>query len=138
MKQHEPHHLAVEHEGPDQWHRHSAQEGVPQTEHAAVASPKVLAISFLVITFSIAATVLVLVIFFDHYTASFKALQMESTTLSTPFNEYKTRWDEQDSRTYGWANEADARAGNVRIPVEQAMGRVVEKYKAGAGAGAAH
>lgn len=133
MKEHEPHHLAAEHEQPDQWHRHSAQEGVPQTEHTAVASPKVLAISFLVITFSIAATVFVLVIFFDHYTANFKASQMESTTLSTPFNDYKKQWDEFDSRTYGWV---DAKAGTVRIPIDQAMGRVVEKYKAPAGAGA--
>lgn len=132
MKAHEPHHLAVEHEKPDQWHRHVAVEGTPQTEHTAVASPKVLAISFITISTTVAVSVLILVVFFDHYTTNYKAEQMENTTQSASFIKYKGDWEDVDSRTYAWA---DPKEGTIRIPLDKAMDRVVEKYKSKPGAG---
>src|SRR5688500_9289124 len=117
---HESHHLAVEHEQPDQWHRHTAAEGMPQAEHAAVASPKVLALSFFAITFTIAISVLILVIFFENYATRYKAEQIENVGLSTAFNTYKSGW-EKESKEYGWA---DAKAGTVKIPLDLAMERV--------------
>jgi hypothetical protein len=126
MKPHESHHLTAEHEQPDQWHRHSVVEGTPQAEHAAVASPKVLAISFFAMTFTIASSVLILVIFFEHYATNYKAEQIETISRSTHFNDYKGRWEQVESKSYGWA---DPKAGTVRIPLDTAMERVIAKYK---------
>lgn len=126
MKPHEGHHLAVEHQQPDQWHRHSSAEGMPQSEHAAVASPKVLAIAFFAITITISVSVLILVVFFENYTTRYKAEQTETISLSTPYNDYKGRWEQVESKEFGWA---DPRAGMVRVPLDRAMGRVIEKYQ---------
>lgn len=126
MKPHEGHHLAVEHEKPDQWHRHSSAEGMPQSEHAAVASPKVLAIAFFAITITIATSVLILVIFFENYTTKYKAEQAETISLSTPFNDYKGRWEQVESKEFGWA---DPKAGTLRLPLDKAMARVIDKYQ---------
>jgi len=122
---HESHHLPVEHGAPDAWHRHSPAEGTPQPEHAAIASPAALFIGFIAITTTVAITVLILVVFFNQYTARFRAEQVENTALSKTFNEYKARWEEQEARGYA---VADAKAGTVRIPIEKAMQRVLEKY----------
>lgn len=122
---HEAHHLPVEHESPDVWHQHSKAEGTPQPEHAAVASPGALLIAFLAISTTVALTVLILVVFFDQYATRYKAEVIETTALSKSFNEYKSRWEEQDIRGYA---VADAQTGAVRIPLDKAMQRVLERY----------
>lgn len=130
---HEPHHLPVEHESPDQWHRHSAEEGTPQAEHGAIASPGALAAAFVAISVTVAITVLIIQVFFDQYNANYRAQQVETTALSTNFNKYKSQWEQQDSKGYGLA---DAQSGAVRIPLEMARQRVVDRY-ASSGGGAA-
>lgn len=122
---HEPHHLPVEHEAPDEWHRHTAQEGTPQAEHAAIAAPGTLLIAFFAISFTVAITVLILVVFFNQYTARYRAEQMETTAMSKSFNEYKGKWEEQDSRSYA---VADPIAEKLRIPLEKATQRVMDRY----------
>ncbi len=122
---HESHHLPVEHESPDAWHRHSADEGTPQAEHAAIASPVALFIGFITISATVALTVLILVVFFNQYSTRFKAEQIETTALSKSFNEYKARWDEQEARSYA---VSDAKAGAYRVPLARAVDRVLERY----------
>jgi len=124
---HESHHLPVEHQGPDSWHRHSAAEGTPQAEHGAIASPGALLIAFIAISVTVALTVLVLQIYFTQYMTTFRAQQVENTAVSKTFNEYKARWEEQDSRAFA---VADAKTGAVRIPVESAMKHVLDTYAA--------
>jgi len=130
MKHHDSHHLPVEHEAPDSWHRHTAEEGTPQAEHAAIAAPGVLVVAFIAISSTVAITVLILVVFFNQYATRFKAEQIETTAMSKEFNEYKGKWEEQDTRGYAVANAA---AGNVRIPLDKATQRVLDKYAKGAG-----
>lgn len=125
MASHEHHHLAIEHEKPDSWHRHTPDEGTPMAEHGAIASPAVLAKVYIAMCVVVVSTVLFLGIFFMSYLNKERAKQQETTVLSQNFNEMKSHLETELS-SYGWA---DAKAGTVRIPIEKAMGLVVEKYK---------
>ena len=125
---HESHHLPAEHEAPDQWHRRTTEEGAPQAEHAAIASPTTLAIAFIAISTTVALTVLILVVFFDQYNVRYKAEQMENIDMSNNFNDYKHKWEEQDSRGYALA---DAETGAVRVPLDLAKQRVIDRYAKG-------
>jgi hypothetical protein len=126
MASHEHHHLAIEHEKPDSWHRHSAEEGTPMAEHAAIASPGVLAKVYVLMFVVVAGTVLVLSLFFMSYITRERALWQETTVLAKDFHEMKNH-AESELESYGWS---DAKSGAVRIPIDVAMSRVIEKYKA--------
>lgn len=125
MGSHEHHHLAVEHEQPDSWHRHSSEEGTPMAEHAAIASPGVLAKAYILMVAVVTGTVVILTVFFMSYLHRVRAEQQETTVLSKVFNETKNHFDTELS-SYGWV---DAKAGTVRIPIEKAMDQVVEQYQ---------
>lgn len=125
MGHHESHHVPVEHEHPDQWHQHSADEGTPMAEHGAIASPGALARAWLVICLTVAGIVLVLAVYFENYNTEIKQRLIETTVLSQDYNEYKGL-NEKDLASYGWA---DATAGLVRIPLDKATERTIEKYK---------
>lgn len=125
MAHHESHHVPVEHEHPDQWHRHAAEEGVPMAEHGAIASPGTLARAWVVICLTVGITVLVLAVYFENYNTAIKHRLIETTVLSKGFNEYKSL-NEKDMTSYGWA---DATAGTVRLPMDKAAERTIEKYK---------
>lgn len=126
MTSHEPHHLPVEHQKPDEWHRHSADEGRPQAEHAAIASPVTLFGAFIVISSSVAITVVIIIVFYTSYNSRHQAQIAETTVLSNDYVQKRDRV-ELELSSYGWA---DAQAGTVRIPLEKATERTIEKYKA--------
>ena len=125
MAHHEAHHVPLEHEHPDQWHRHTAEEGTPMAEHGAIASPGALLRAWVVICLTVAGVVTVLAVYFESYNTQMKRESIETTVLSKGFNEYKGL-NEKDTTTYGWA---DANAGTVRIPFDKAAERTIEKYK---------
>ena len=122
---HESHHLPVEHEAPDEWHRHTVTEGTPQAEHGAIASPGTIAKVFVAMTTTVVGSVLVVALYFNHTTAEYRQEITESTVTSKAFNEYKSNVFEKEMSTYGWA---DPTAGTVRIPIDKAMEKVVARY----------
>ncbi|MBL8761187.1 MAG: hypothetical protein JNL50_07785 [Phycisphaerae bacterium] len=124
MSKHEAHFLPHEHEHPDSWHRHSADEGAPQGEHAAVASASTLMASFIVLTSSVFLTVGLLIVFFNHFAWQAKAEREETTIMSKEHGEIKGRIDAEQGQ-YGFVPD---KPGLYRIPVTQAMDRVVTKY----------
>lgn len=109
----------------DAWHQHPADEGVPQQEHGAHANIPALLITFVVIT---VATVVFSVIIGLYMTKRVSQLTAESEgrgleVMSTEVAQYTQ--DALDTQaTYGWTAE-----GKVRIPIEQAMQRVVADYQ---------
>ena len=66
-------------DGHDQWHQHSSDEGMPQTEHAAAASPKALGLTFIAMTLGVLFVIIVLKVYFDSYMSSYKSKINEHT-----------------------------------------------------------
>ncbi len=109
----------------DAWHRHSADEGVPQKESGAHANITALLITFVVIT---VATVVFSVIIGLYTVKRVSQLTAESEgrglqVMSTEATQYT-----QDALAaqagYRWTAE-----GKVQIPIEQAMQQVVADYQ---------
>ena len=66
--------------GHDNWHQHTAAEGVAQHAHGAQASAKALGITFLVMVFGVIATILVLIAYFNTAFSSYQASQTEAAS----------------------------------------------------------
>lgn len=113
------------HQHPDQWHRHTPDEGTPQPEHAARANPAVLGVAMTLLTIAFVATVIIVILFYNHVAAATRATRMET---STPANQWYDYHNRSMERLAGYelvnADESDA----VRIPIDLAMERVVESY----------
>ena len=124
MSKHETHFLPQEHEHADSWHRHSAEEGAPQGEHTATASATSLMVSFFVLTMSVFVTVGLLVVFFNHFAWQARAANEETTVLSVDANATVDRITKEQAE-FGFVPD---KPGVYRIPLNQAMDRVVAKY----------
>lgn len=118
-------------EQPDEWHRHTAEEGAPQIEHGAHATPTALAITFVGMVLGVAAVVLILIVYFNSYVSQVKAEKEEGVGMSEDFEAYRA-----DSIAhlagYGWTDPA---AGRVHVPIELGMEQVIAEYAALRGAG---
>lgn len=124
MSKHEAHFLPQEHEHADSWHRHSVEEGTPQGEHTATASATSLMVSFFVLTMSVFVTVGLLVVFFNHFAWQARAAREETTVMSADAAATVERITKEQGE-FGFVPD---KPGVYRIPVSQAMDRVVAKY----------
>ena len=127
-------HTQVVHDHADSWHHHSAAEGRPQHEHTAIANPSVLFHWFLLIVVSGITVIVALMMFFgktynlarrekietlyfyDNFAAPARDKAEGLLGVDKPLSQY----------TY---HPADAQAHTVQLPIEEAMNRVVQKYK---------
>ncbi len=112
------------HEHPDQWHRHTPDEGQPQEEHAARVNNAALAIVFVSVVAFVAGTILVTTLYFQRYLVQERERKIEVTSLGEGYREYRDA-AKAAQQGFGWA---DAEAGKVVIPVEMATERVVARY----------
>lgn len=112
--------------GHDDWHQHSAADGVPQDEHAAQASVKALGMTFIIMTVGVILTILVLVAYFKSYVGSYRAKVQEGTAIMQPAFEAKLS-ARKHLEEFGWI---DRDAQTVHIPLDRAMEQVVAEYQA--------
>ena len=66
-------------DGHDNWHQHTAEEGMPQEEHGAQASAKVLGLTFIGLIIGVLAVILILYVYFDNYMDNYRAKINEDT-----------------------------------------------------------
>ena len=120
----EPQYIEEIHDEPDSWHRHTADEGAPQSEHAAKVNVVFLA-GVLLFTIVFVAVLVVLVQTF--FAATQSRLRAEKTETDEAWKLFDAELQPQlrDLASYGIA---DAQAGTAHIPIEQAMQRIVERY----------
>lgn len=109
----------------DDWHQHTAAEGMPQEEHAAQASVKALGMTFIVMTVGVIVTILLLVVYFKSYVGTYKAKVQEGTAIMQPAFEAKLA-AQSKLESFGWIDR-DART--VHIPIDQAMQSVINDYQ---------
>ncbi len=109
----------------DAWHHHSAAEGVPQHEHAAIVDPGATFKVLIAIFGFTAIFILVTVLYFNVTVRKTEEARIENTGASLGYNQMKSQMENELS-TYG---VADAATRTVRIPVDRAVDRVVRKYQ---------
>ncbi len=112
------------HEVTDEWHHHTAAEGLPQKEHAGKVNTVVLTFVFFAIVSTISGTITASVLYFNRHITSLRQSQIETTALAQAANDYRHA-SEDAQKTYAWA---DAPAGAVRVPIDIARERVIRKY----------
>lgn len=123
------------HEHTDDWHHHSAAEGVPQHEHASIANPSVLIHWLILIGASMIVVITALAMYFgrayneerqtkietlyfyDNYGAPPRDAAESTLGVNTPLDHYSYK-------------AANAQNHTVQLPIEQAMKKVVDKYQA--------
>lgn len=66
-------------DGHDNWHQHTAAEGMPQEEHGAQASAKALGLTFIFMVLGVLFVIIVLKVYFDSYMSSYRAKINENT-----------------------------------------------------------
>lgn len=119
--------LEHEHEQPDAWHRHSAEEGAPQAEHASHVNTLALGVVFVVITTVIVVIVTLVGMFFQRHITTLRRERVEIVEpIATPQLDYRQATLNNLS-TYGWANE---QAGTVRVPVESVYDTIIQEQAA--------
>lgn len=107
----------------DDWHTHSAAEGVPQEEHGTRVNVLALSIVGVVIVAIVLFFVIAVVVYFGAYSSTLKAEKQENVRwYHEQYGPYAAA-SERRLAEYGWADSA---AGAVRLPIEEAMRRVAQ------------
>ena len=114
----------------DEWHHHSTAEGLPQQEHTAAVNAKVVAYWFVAIIVFVAILAIIIAVYFNSVTTQLRAERIETTLIAQESNAAKAQAEATmgfngQPGSYTWA---DAKAGKVQIPIEEAMKKVQSKY----------
>jgi Na+-transporting methylmalonyl-CoA/oxaloacetate decarboxylase gamma subunit len=108
----------------DAYHTHTRDEGAPQHEHGATASPKALGITLIVMVLGVLVVILGLVVYFDNYMSNYEASVNETDEISgatwNEIQEHKAALEQ-----YAWLD-----ANTVRIPLSEAKAQVIAQYQA--------
>lgn len=133
MTKHDPHYAPEPPEHPDQWHRHTPDEGRPQAEHAPQADPYILGAVGAVITVGFVALLVVVILYYFQYTTRVRREKIETTAPAAESYAYR---DDILARinqgSYVWA-DIGAEAPAVQIPIDQAIEQVISDYGAPGG-----
>ncbi|MCC6426709.1 MAG: hypothetical protein IT435_07795 [Phycisphaerales bacterium] len=130
---HVPHELPVEHEAADAWHHHDlSAEGMPQSEHTAVANPLVLFIVFVVMGVVTFLTVSAVEVYYYRSITNVNGLlsqqDREATLRLASEAQAYSQESERRLANYEWVN---GETNTVSIPMETAFERVMQKYPGG-------
>lgn len=120
---HGPEHLPHDHEEPDSWHRHTPDEGMPQVEHAPRVNIRALLGTFIVITIVVVALAGATIQLFRTTIVRARLAVEETLVLSEAQVQYREA-SLQEQNSYAWTADGE----HVRIPIDQAMHKVVEQY----------
>ncbi|MEQ8850573.1 MAG: hypothetical protein RIB32_02175 [Phycisphaerales bacterium] len=120
-------HTPERHEQPDAWHQHTADEGLPQTEHGARANPVALTVTLFAIVFSFVFLLLVVWLYYNTYSTQLKAERREvvSDTLRTDYATKRGGAQTRLTQSPGWIDRIN---GKVHIPLDRAASLVIEEY----------
>ena len=109
----------------DAWHQHTAEEGLPQTEHGAHANTHALLVVFAVIIVSTVVFSAIIGMFAINQMNRLKGEREVAGLASLANDAAAYKEDAQATQSaYGWTPE-----GNVRIPIDKAMEKVIARYQ---------
>ncbi len=116
-------HELVEH---DSWFRHDTAEPQHQASHGETSAIGILLTLFATVVF-VFGTGGVVLVWFGHEWREFAIVQEEQKTNVTDLRNARAEWERVLS-SYEWADPA---TGRVRIPLELAKSRVIDRYAGG-------
>jgi hypothetical protein len=108
------------------WFRHSADEALPQQEHASHVNTTAIGLTLLAIVFGVLFTVVVLSMYFVQYANTRKAEMNEGVGSAETYIAYRDQSAAQ-LQALEWVDRA---AGTVNVPVDAAMDAVLAEYNA--------
>jgi len=117
-------HLEHEHDHPDAWHRHTAEEGAPQAEHASRVSALGVSVVLGALTIAVVAVIIVSVIYLNSYRSRLIAERQDTTASRDNYLAYRAQ-SEAELSGYGWANQNE---GLVVIPIDEAGKEAMDLY----------
>lgn len=117
-------HLEHEHAQPDAWHRHTAEEGLPQDEHGSRVDATAVGVVLACIMLCVVVVAVVVVIYLRSYRSELIEARQETTESRQAYLAYRAQ-QEAELSTYGWA---DQQRGFVAMPLEEGRKRVIEAY----------
>ena len=103
--------MSADEHGHDNWHQHSAEEGMPQGEHAAQVSTKAMGLTIITMTLGVLFVIIVLVVYFNNYMSNYKSIINETTTAAA------ATWEE-NQKIFAMIDE----------PIDRAMEVVIAEY----------
>lgn len=112
--------------GHDDWFRHSADEAMPQQEHASHVNTTAIGLTLLSVVFGVLFTVVLLSMYFVNYANTRKSQMNEGTASALPYITYRDKSNDELS-VLGWVDRA---AGTVNVPLDSAMDAVIAEYAA--------
>ncbi|MBX3410351.1 MAG: hypothetical protein KF859_10745 [Phycisphaeraceae bacterium] len=124
-------HTPVIHDHADEWHHHERAEGLPQREHTAAIDSGLIMRWMVGILIFVVGLIVIVSTYFAKYATQLRAERVETTifardaTLAQKEAEAALGLGGSESSAYKWA---DSTAGQVQIPIRQAMQKVVESY----------
>lgn len=126
---HKPQYTPEVHEHADEWHHHTADEGLPQAEHGSKPNSVLLFITLMASLIFVGGTILATYLYFNTYTATLRAERVENTTLGEDYRAYRDGSHAALHDGYVWLNDNAARAGQVTLPLSTARDRVLARYQ---------
>jgi hypothetical protein len=125
MSHDHPDHSPAQETSLDAWHEHPLDKGVPQKEHGAHANTHALLLVFAVVTVSTVAFSVVIGLFFINQVNRLKGERESSNFGAAVADSAAYKKDALAAQAgYGWTAE-----GNVRLPIDKAMEKVVAAYQ---------
>jgi len=118
--------LDVPHESPDEWHRHSREDGAPQPEHAGHVNALALWIAFGAMVVFLAAVIGGLILYYNQQIVALRQERLETTRLAEEFGIPYKEQAMSDLASYGIVNPE---AETYQIPIDQAMDKVIQAYQ---------
>lgn len=125
MTDHHPDHTESQETPLDAWHQHSPDEGVPQQEHGAHANISALLITFVVLTVATVAFSVIIGLYTIQRVTQLTAASEGKGLMAMSAEAVQYKQDALAAQTgYSWTA-----AGTVRLPIDQAMQKVVAEYQ---------
>src|ERR1700742_946915 len=102
MSHHDPHQPTVQmDEHVDSWHTHTADEGMPQEEHAPQANSFALIVAFAGSVIFVALVIVVCLLYYGSHTTGLRQERIETTALAADYTVYRDQSDRTLSE-YHW------------------------------------
>ncbi|MBC7835217.1 MAG: hypothetical protein H7Y88_08980 [Phycisphaerales bacterium] len=110
------------HEGPDAWHRHTANEDRPQQAHGEIGNPRLVMAVGLGSFFMVAVTCVIVYGYYIWYTSK-ELNAFEQNGLEAPTLKMKADIVATLERGYTWVDH-----NNLQLPLETGVQKVVSEY----------
>jgi hypothetical protein len=126
---HKPQYTPPVHEHIEEWHHHTAAEGLPQAEHGAKPNMLLLLVAFVGSVGFVGLTILATYMYFNSYTQGLRNERAETTAMGQDYRDYRAKSKKDLEGGYVWLNDEAARAGRVTLPITTAKERVIARYQ---------